>query len=83
MYIYTCIIYTYVYTYTLIYTYALIKIIDHWKDCILKDEINLAFFVDFKKAFDFLDPKLLKLKLFHYGFDNSSLAFAIFKTDHK
>ena len=33
-------------------------------------------FVDFKKAFDLIDPKLLFFKLFHYGFDNSALSLA-------
>ena len=32
--------------------------------------MNLALFVDFKRAFDLINPKLLGLKLFHYGFDN-------------
>ena len=36
--------------------------------------MNLALFIDFKKAFDLINPRLLFLKLFHYGFDNSSLA---------
>ena len=35
--------------------------------------MNLALFIDFKKAFDLINPRLLFLKLFHYGFDNSSL----------
>ena len=39
-----------------------------------KKENILALFIDFKKAFDLIDPELLFLKLFHYGFDNSSLA---------
>ena len=30
--------------------------------------------IDFKKAFDLIDPELLFQKLFHYGFDNASLA---------
>ena len=33
----------------------------------------MALFVDFKKAFDLINPELLFLKLFHYGFDNKSL----------
>lgn len=35
----------------------------------------MAFFIDFRKAFDLIDPffDLLFLKLFHYGFDNFSL----------
>ncbi len=32
----------------------------------------MALFIDFKKAFDPVDPNLLLLKLFHYGFDNNS-----------
>ena len=31
-------------------------------------------FVDFKKAFDLINPRLLFLKLFHYGFDKNSLS---------
>ena len=31
---------------------------------------SLALFLDFKKAFDLINPKLLFLKLFQYGFDN-------------
>ena len=37
----------------------------------------LALFIDFKKAFDFTNPSLLFLKLFHYGFDNGSLALLV------
>ena len=36
--------------------------------------MNLALFIDFKKAFDLINPLLLFLKLFHYGFYNNSLA---------
>jgi hypothetical protein len=39
-----------------------------------KKENILALFIDFKEAFDLIDPELLFLKLFHYGIDNSSLA---------
>ena len=35
--------------------------------------ISLSLFIDFRKAFDLIDPLLLLLKLFHYGFDNNSL----------
>ena len=35
--------------------------------------LSLSLFIDFKKAFDLVDPNLLLLKLFHYGFDNNSL----------
>lgn len=30
-------------------------------------------FIDFRKAFDLVDPNLLILKLFHYGLENSAL----------
>ena len=33
----------------------------------------MALFIDFKKAFDLVDQRLLFLKLFHYGFSNSAL----------
>ena len=35
--------------------------------------IAILLFIDFRKAFDLVDSKLLLLKLFHYGFDNSAL----------
>jgi ABC-type multidrug transport system permease subunit len=35
--------------------------------------IALLLFIDFRKAFDFVDAKKLLVKLFHYGFDNLSL----------
>ena len=37
--------------------------------------MKLALFIDFKKAFDLINPRLLFLKLFHYGSVNSSLSF--------
>jgi Reverse transcriptase (RNA-dependent DNA polymerase) len=52
---------------------ALITAIEHWKSSLAKNKYVLALFIDFKKAFDLLNRKLLFLKLFHYGFDNSSL----------
>jgi len=33
----------------------------------------LCLFIDFRKAFDLVDSKLLLNKLFHYGFDNNAL----------
>ena len=35
--------------------------------------ITLLLFIDFRKAFDLVDPYLLLLKLFHYGFSNNAL----------
>ena len=53
---------------------ALASIIDQWKLNLDDNLISLALFIDFKKAFDLINPKLLFHKLFHYGFDNFSLA---------
>lgn len=35
--------------------------------------IAMLLFVDFRKAFDLVDPNLLILKLFYYGLDNKAL----------
>ena len=56
---------------------ALQTILDRWKKALERNENILALFIDFKKAFDLIDPELLFLKLFHYGFDNSSLKLII------
>ena len=52
---------------------ALQTILDKWKLSIEVRRIILALLIDFKKAFDLIDPKLLFIKLFHYGFDNIAL----------
>jgi hypothetical protein len=44
-------------------------ILKSWKTSISLKKIVLAIFIDFKKAFDLINPKLLFRKLFHYGFD--------------
>ena len=36
-------------------------------------KINLLLFIDFKKAFDMVDPKLLIYKLLNYGFSNNAI----------
>ena len=54
---------------------ALQSILDKWKKKIDDKEVILSLFVDFKKAFDLINPDLLFHKLFHYGFDNKSLLF--------
>ena len=53
---------------------ALHSILDKRKVSISQKKVNLALFIDFKKAFDRINPRLLFIKLFHYGFDNGSLA---------
>lgn len=52
---------------------ALLSIVDEWKKHINDKEVNLALFIDFKKAFDLVNPNLLLIKLLNYGFDNSSI----------
>lgn len=52
---------------------ALVSIIDSWKEVLVNGGSNLALFIDFKKAFDLVDPYLLQIKLMNYGFDNSSI----------
>ena len=39
-----------------------------------RGDIVVAAFLDFRKAFDYVDPDLLLRKLFHYGFDNAALS---------
>ena len=38
-----------------------------------KKLITLLLFIDFRISFDLVDPSLLLLKLFHYGFGNNAL----------
>ena len=52
---------------------ALQSILEKWKKSIEHCEFIISLFIDFKKAFDLVDPEILFLKLFHYGFDNISL----------
>ena len=52
---------------------ALQSILDSLKVSIANKQIVLSLFIDFKKSFDLINPNLLFLKLFHYGFDNCSL----------
>jgi hypothetical protein len=52
---------------------AIHSILDHWLHMAQKSKIIVSLFIDFKKAFDTVDPKLLHRKLLHYGFDNFAL----------
>ena len=52
---------------------AILSMIDKWKNNINDKLLNMVLFIDFKKAFDLINPKLLFLKLFQYGFDNNAL----------
>ena len=52
---------------------ALHEIISEMNTIRSKRHIGLYLFIDFKKAFDLVDSRLLIAKLKHYGFDESSL----------
>ena len=52
---------------------ALIKLIDKWMECIDKGDIVGTLFLDFRKAFDLVDHKILLNKLSLYHFSPSSL----------
>lgn len=52
---------------------ALVKLIDDWMECIDKGDMIGALFIDFRKAFDLVDHKILLHKLSLYKFDSSSL----------
>jgi hypothetical protein len=53
---------------------ALHVLLENWKDVLDRGDIVVAAFLDFRKAFDYVDPDLLLRKLFHYGFDNNALS---------
>ena len=52
---------------------ALHEIISTCLENLNKKLINLLLFIDFKKAFDTVDPKLLLIKLLNYGLTNSAI----------
>jgi hypothetical protein len=52
---------------------ALHELISNWRNNINHDLINLALFVDFKKAFDYINSDLLLIKLYCYGFSYDSI----------
>ena len=52
---------------------ALIKLIDKWMECIDKGDIVGTLFLNFRKAFDLVDHKILLNKLSLYHFSPSSL----------
>ena len=52
---------------------ALIKLIDIWMECIDKGDIVGTLFLDFRKAFDLVDHKILMDKLSLYHFSPSAL----------
>jgi hypothetical protein len=63
---------------------ALHEHISAFKSKMEKKQLNLAIFVDFKKAFDFVNSDLLLIKLRTYGFDEASLKlFSNYFTNRK
>ena len=52
---------------------ALVKLVDDWMECIDKGDMVGALFIDFRKAFDLVDYKILLHKLSLYKFDSSSI----------
>ena len=42
-----------------------------------KKLIKILLFIDFKKAFDLVDSRMLLRKLFHFGFEKSALEFRL------
>ena len=52
---------------------ALVKLIDQWMAGNDKGDTNGSMFIDFRKAFDLVDRKILIQKLAAYRFNRSSL----------
>jgi hypothetical protein len=52
---------------------ALHELITNWRNNINSKLFNLALFVDFKKAFDYVNSDLLLLKLYCYGFSYDTI----------
>ena len=52
---------------------ALHELISKWRNNLNNGLINLAMFVDFKKAFDYVNSDLLLIKLYCYGFSYDSI----------
>ncbi len=53
---------------------ALHALLDNWKNVVDRGDIVVAAFLDFRKAFDYVDPDFLLRKLFNYGFDNAAFS---------
>ncbi|MCG8047471.1 MAG: reverse transcriptase domain-containing protein, partial [Candidatus Thiodiazotropha endolucinida] len=51
---------------------ALVKLIDHWMECIDKGDIVGTLFIDFRKAFDVVDHNILIRKLSLYKFSQKT-----------
>ena len=52
---------------------ALVKLIDKWMSCIDQGDMIGSLFIDYRKAFDLVDHKILIEKMSAYKFSSSSL----------
>jgi hypothetical protein len=62
---------------------ALNDVIDSWLDCIQKDEFVVCVFLDFKRAFETVDRKVLLKKLKIYGIDHEFFSNYLINRKHR
>lgn len=56
---------------------GLIKLIDHWMECIDKGDLVGTLFVDFRKAFDLVNHSVLLEKLNLYKFSHYKFTYLV------
>ena len=56
---------------------ALLNYIDHLQNKLNESKHSFSIFLDLSKAFDVIDHKILKTKLYHYGFRGKFLEFIL------